>query len=68
MLDWGVPLIAAALFGFLQPGLVVQIPGKEMPVDFMNMKTSLPSMFAHLVIYALLLILFLVVLDAHLYV
>ncbi|CAN1137512.1 hypothetical protein LINPERPRIM_LOCUS22924 [Linum perenne] len=34
----------------------------------MNMKTSLPSMFAHLVIYALLLILFLVILDVHLYV
>ncbi|CAN1838919.1 hypothetical protein LINPERHAP1_LOCUS35598 [Linum perenne] len=68
MNDWGVPLIAAALFGFVQPGLVLQIPGKERPVEFMNMKTSLPSMFAHLVIYALLLILFLVILDVHLYV
>ncbi|CAN1137514.1 hypothetical protein LINPERPRIM_LOCUS22924 [Linum perenne] len=28
MNDWGVPLIAAALFGFVQPGLVLQIPGK----------------------------------------
>ncbi|MBA0640901.1 hypothetical protein Goarm_019359, partial [Gossypium armourianum] len=39
MNDWGAPLIAAALFAFLQPGLLLQIPGKHHPIDFMNMKT-----------------------------
>ncbi|CAN1273522.1 hypothetical protein LINPERPRIM_LOCUS15081 [Linum perenne] len=66
--DWAAPLIAASLFAFLSPGLVFQIPGKDRPVDFMNMKTSLVSIFIHLVIYGLLLILFLVILDPHLYI
>ncbi|KAJ4830214.1 hypothetical protein Tsubulata_035748 [Turnera subulata] len=66
--DWAAPLIAAALFAFLCPGLVFQMPGKERPIDFMNRKTSLASMFIHLVIYGLLLILFFVVLHVHLYV
>uniref|UniRef100_A0A2P2NFS9 Transmembrane protein n=1 Tax=Rhizophora mucronata TaxID=61149 RepID=A0A2P2NFS9_RHIMU len=68
MNDWAAPLIAAALFAILSPGLVFQMPGKERPIDFMNMKTSLPSMLVHLVIYGLLLILFLIILHVHLYV
>ncbi|CAK7328325.1 unnamed protein product [Dovyalis caffra] len=67
MNDWAAPLIAAALFAFLSPGVVFQMPGKERPLDFMNMKTSLASIFVHMVIYGLLLVLFLVVLHAHLY-
>lgn len=67
MKDWAAPLIAAALFGFLSPGMLFQMPGKESPFQFMNMKTSVASMFVHAVIYALFLILFLVVLDIHLY-
>ncbi|KAJ8767960.1 hypothetical protein K2173_020900 [Erythroxylum novogranatense] len=68
MNDWAASLIAAALFALLSPGLVFQMPGKERPVDFVNMKTSLPSMFIHLLIYGLLLVLFLVILHLHLYV
>lgn len=68
MNDWAAPLIAAALFAFLQPGMVFQIPGKERPLDFVNMKTSLASIFVHMVIYGLLLILFFVILHVHLYV
>ncbi|XP_043808728.1 uncharacterized protein LOC122722308 [Manihot esculenta] len=68
MKDWAAPLIAAALFAFLSPGLVFQIPGKEGPFEFMKMKTSLASIFVHMVIYGLLLILFFVVLHIHLYV
>lgn len=68
MNDWAAPLIAAALFAFLSPGLVFQMPGKEQPIGFMNMKTSIASVFVHTVIYGLLLILLLVVLHAHLYV
>ncbi|CAN1137513.1 hypothetical protein LINPERPRIM_LOCUS22924 [Linum perenne] len=66
--DWGPVFIAVGLFILLSPGLLFQLPARERSVEFMNMKTSLPSMFAHLVIYALLLILFLVILDVHLYV
>ncbi|XVE67679.1 hypothetical protein DITRI_Ditri09bG0007600 [Diplodiscus trichospermus] len=67
MNDWAAPLIAAALFAFLSPGLVLQIPGKDHAIDFMNMKTSLAAIFAHAVLYALFLILFLVVLNIHIY-
>ncbi|XP_022852314.1 uncharacterized protein LOC111373942 [Olea europaea var. sylvestris] len=67
MKDWAAPLIGAALFAFLSPGLIFQLPGKHRPVDFLNMKTSIPSMLLHTVIYGLLLILFFVILDVHLY-
>ncbi|EXC33374.1 hypothetical protein L484_010784 [Morus notabilis] len=67
MKDWAAPLIAAALFAFLCPGMLFQMPGKESPFQFMNMQTNVASMFVHAVIYGLLLILFLVVLDLHLY-
>ncbi|KAD4586573.1 hypothetical protein E3N88_24174 [Mikania micrantha] len=40
MQDWAAPIIAAALFAFLAPGLVFQMPGNESPMGFMNMKTS----------------------------
>ncbi|KAL7607681.1 uncharacterized protein LOC111877711 [Lactuca sativa] len=67
MHDWAAPIISAALFALLAPGLIVQMPGKESSVGFMNMKTSIISMFLHTVLYGLLLILFLVVLDIHMY-
>ncbi|KAK9678196.1 hypothetical protein RND81_11G194900 [Saponaria officinalis] len=68
MHDWASPLIASALFAFLQPGLLVQVPGKQESVGFMNMKTSIASIIFHAIIYGLLLMLFLVVLDIHVYV
>ncbi|KAL1531560.1 hypothetical protein AAHA92_31686 [Salvia divinorum] len=67
MKDYAALMIATALFAFLSPGLLIQLPGKHKPVDFLNMKTSVASMLLHTVIYGLLLILFLVVLDVHLY-
>ncbi|KAG9139532.1 hypothetical protein Leryth_019256 [Lithospermum erythrorhizon] len=67
MNDWAAPIIATALFGFLTPGLLIQLPAKNRPVDFLNMKTSIISMLLHATLYGLLLILFLVVLDIHIY-
>ncbi|GAA0143713.1 hypothetical protein LIER_04327 [Lithospermum erythrorhizon] len=67
MNDWAAPIIATALFGFLTPGLLIQLPAKNRPVDFLNMKTSIVSMLLHATLYGLLLILFLVVLDIHIY-
>ncbi|KAJ0447342.1 hypothetical protein HanRHA438_Chr17g0810371 [Helianthus annuus] len=67
MHDWAAPIIAAALFAVLAPGLIFQMPGKETAIGFMNMKTSVISMFIHTVLYGLFLILFLVVLDIHIY-
>lgn len=67
MRDWAALIIASALFAFLSPGLLFQLPGKQHPVDFLNMKTSAVSILMHAVIYGLLLILFLVFLDLHIY-
>ncbi|KAJ0888204.1 hypothetical protein HanRHA438_Chr09g0399381 [Helianthus annuus] len=53
MQDWAAPILASALFAFLAPGLVFQMPGNESPLGFMNMKTSLISMFLHTVLYGL---------------
>lgn len=67
MKDYAALLIGTALFAFLAPGLLIQLPGKHRPVDFLNMKTSVASMLVHTVIYALFLILFIIVLNVHLY-
>lgn len=67
MKDYAAVLIATALFAFLCPGLLFQLPGKHSPVDFLNMKTSIPSMVLHTVLYGLLLTLFLIILDIHIY-
>ncbi|KAL0741679.1 hypothetical protein Bca4012_083192 [Brassica carinata] len=53
MHDWAAPLIASALFAFLSPGLILQFPGKESPVGFMNMKTTVASIFVHTVLYGI---------------
>ncbi|XP_062151654.1 uncharacterized protein LOC133860038 [Alnus glutinosa] len=68
MNDWAATLIASALFALLTPGTLFQMPGRNRPFDFMNMKTSIASIFVHTVLYGLLLILFLVLLHIHLYV
>ncbi|XP_047329426.1 uncharacterized protein LOC124932791 [Impatiens glandulifera] len=67
MKDWAAPIIASALFAFLSPGLLFQIPGKSRPVNFLNMKTSMAAILLHTLIYALLLILLLVIFNFHLY-
>ena len=68
MRDWALSIIATALFALLCPGGVLQMPGRQRPVDLMNMKTSFPSMLVHAIIYFLLLMLFLVILQPHLYI
>ncbi|XP_047982945.1 uncharacterized protein LOC125223720 [Salvia hispanica] len=67
MIDFAAVMIATALFAFLCPGLVLQLPGKNKPVEFLNMKTSVLAIVLHAVIYGLLLVLFLVMLDIHIY-
>jgi hypothetical protein len=68
MNDWAPAIIASALFALLCPGGILQMPGRQRPVDFMNMKTSFVSILVHTVIYGLLLMLFVVILQAHLYI
>ncbi|XP_009415890.2 uncharacterized protein LOC103996656 [Musa acuminata AAA Group] len=68
MKDWAPSIIATALFAFLCPGVILQLPGKHRPVDFLNMKTSVVAILAHALLFGLLLLLFLVILKAHLYI
>ncbi|XP_039133855.1 uncharacterized protein LOC120270855 [Dioscorea cayenensis subsp. rotundata] len=68
MNDWAPSIVASALFAFLSPGLILQLPGKQRPVDFLNMKTSWMSILVHALIFGLLLMLFLIILHAHLYI
>lgn len=68
MNDWAAPIVATALFAFLTPGVIFQLPGRHHPIDFINMKTSVVSMLAHAVFFGLFLFLFLVVWQFHLYV
>ncbi|XP_042477469.1 uncharacterized protein LOC122058845 [Macadamia integrifolia] len=68
MKDWAAPIIAVALFAFLTPGVLFQLPGKHKPFEVVNMKTSLISILVHAIIYGLLLILFLVILHVHIYI
>ncbi|EYU34815.1 hypothetical protein ABFS82_11G137800 [Erythranthe guttata] len=67
MKDYAAVMIGTALFAFLSPGLLIQLPGKHRPLDFLNMKTSFVSIFIHTLLYGLLLILFLLILNIHLY-
>lgn len=67
MKDWAPPLIASALFAILTPGAILQMPGRYRPVEFMSMRTSWAAIFVHAVLFGLLLMLFLVILQAHLY-
>ncbi|XP_078160734.1 DUF3339-domain containing protein [Carex rostrata] len=68
MKDWAPPIIATALFALLTPGAILQMPGRYRPVDFVSMKTSWASIFVHAVLFGLLLMLFLVILQPHLYI
>ncbi|KAH7670260.1 hypothetical protein IHE45_10G013900 [Dioscorea alata] len=68
MNDWAPSIVASALFAFLSPGLILQLPGKQRPVDFLNMKTSWMSILVHALIFGVLLMLFLIILHAHLYI
>ncbi|CAM0883576.1 unnamed protein product [Alopecurus aequalis] len=68
MHDWAPAIIASALFALLCPGGILQMPGRQRPVDFMNMKTSCVSILVHAIIYGLLLMLFVLILQAHLYI
>ncbi|KAL8538449.1 hypothetical protein ACS0TY_000449 [Phlomoides rotata] len=51
MIDYGAVMIATALFAFLCPGLMIQIPGKNKPVEFVNMKTTIAAMVFHTILY-----------------
>ncbi|XP_038989309.1 uncharacterized protein LOC108511737 [Phoenix dactylifera] len=66
MKDWAPSIIDSALFAFLSPGVIFQLPGKHRPVDFMNMKTSWATPGSPF--WPMLLMSFLVILQAHLYI
>ncbi|KAL7106635.1 hypothetical protein ACP275_06G005900 [Erythranthe tilingii] len=67
MNDYAGVMIATALFGFMCPGLLFQLPGRNRAVEFVSMNTSVSAIVLHTVVYGLLLFLFLVLLNVHIY-
>ncbi|BBN05972.1 hypothetical protein MPTK1_3g17370 [Marchantia polymorpha subsp. ruderalis] len=54
MVDVAALIIAVILFVILSPGLVLQIPGEERPVEFTNNRTSLSSIVVHAIVFGIL--------------
>jgi hypothetical protein len=54
MVDVAALIIGVVLFVVLSPGLVLQIPGDERPVEFTNQRTSIASVVVHAVVFILL--------------
>ncbi|KAG6542969.1 hypothetical protein Mapa_015661 [Marchantia paleacea] len=54
MVDVAALIIAVILFVILSPGLVLQIPGEERPVEFTNNRTSLSSIIVHAIVFCIL--------------
>lgn len=56
-MDWGLIILGTILFIILSPGLLLQIPGADAPVEFRNWRTSLSSVLVHAVVFFLLILL-----------
>ncbi|XP_026385465.1 uncharacterized protein LOC113281043 [Papaver somniferum] len=68
MTDWGPVFVSVVLFILLTPGLLVQIPGRNKAVEFGNFQTSGVSICVHSVIYFVLVCIFLLALQIHMYI
>ncbi|KAH1115072.1 hypothetical protein J1N35_008450 [Gossypium stocksii] len=67
MLDWGPDFVAMVLFVLLTPGLLFQVPGHHMCVEFGNFKISGASVLIHSLLYFGLICVFLLAVNVHLY-
>ncbi|RZC60198.1 hypothetical protein C5167_021952 [Papaver somniferum] len=67
MTDWGPVFVSVVLFILLTPGLLVQIPGRNKAVEFGNFQTSGVSICVHSVIYFVLVCIFLLALQIHIF-
>ncbi|KAG0562638.1 hypothetical protein KC19_9G161600 [Ceratodon purpureus] len=54
MVDAAALIIGVILFILLSPGLLLQIPGDDRPVEFTNQRTSIASIVVHAVVFVLL--------------
>jgi hypothetical protein len=54
MVDAAALIIGVILFVLLSPGLLLQIPGDDRPVEFTNQRTSIVSIVVHAVVFTLL--------------
>jgi len=54
MVDAAALVIGVILFVILSPGLLLQIPGDDRPVEFTNQRTSFASVGVHTVVFVLL--------------
>ncbi|KAK4791058.1 hypothetical protein SAY86_031471 [Trapa natans] len=67
MVDWGPVVIATVLFVLLSPGLLIQIPGRNRPLEFGSMHTSGASIIVHAIVFFGLVTIFLILLGVHIH-
>ncbi|XP_024378021.1 uncharacterized protein [Physcomitrium patens] len=53
MVDAAALIIGVILFVLLSPGLLLQIPGDDRPIEFTNQRTSIASIVVHAVVFTL---------------
>ncbi|KAH1046683.1 hypothetical protein J1N35_037467 [Gossypium stocksii] len=67
MSDWGPDFVAMVLFVLLTPGLLFQVPGHHMCIEFGNFKISGASVLIHSLLYFGVICVFLLAVNVHLY-
>ncbi|GJP56952.1 hypothetical protein CLOM_g16004 [Closterium sp. NIES-68] len=55
--SWLTLLGLVVLFILLSPGLLLQIPGDNQPIEFRNWRTSLASVLVHAVVFFIVVLL-----------
>ncbi|KAL8038836.1 hypothetical protein ABFX02_11G133800 [Erythranthe guttata] len=65
--DWGPVVVAVALFIFLSPGLLFQIPARTRVVEFGNMYTSGISILIHSLFYFCIYTILIVAIGVHIH-
>ncbi|XP_073393432.1 uncharacterized protein [Physcomitrium patens] len=54
MVDAAALIIGVILFVILSPGLLLQIPGDDRPIEITNQRTSIASVIVHAVVFIIL--------------
>ncbi|KAI4348324.1 hypothetical protein L6164_009059 [Bauhinia variegata] len=67
-IDWGPIIVAVALFIFLSPGLLFQLPARTRVVEFGNMSTSGIAILVHAIIFFCILTILTVAIGIHIHI
>ena len=65
MINVAALIIGVILFVVLSPGLLLQIPGDERPIELTNQRTSVASVIVHAVVFVILFSLLMMAFKVH---